>query len=275
MTSYKSNHSIRNLYTHAYSYCLKLTALLRSILEDIREIDIRKQNSLESTRDLILIAGQTAPAEWFRIRDRRVVQIVDDTNAVVEQQRDLFCEYIKSLTKEYLDLPLLHNYYFDLPHLHNYYHICMQESDEIAEKIFKKWGRWYGGSRREISSNESTEDITFNKQSIEYITFNVGIFIDDREHEEFPAKKTYQDLINILTSNGIKRVYEIGEGELHYELDINDAIDNFERSEKFWTNTELDFLIYSSHEDTITFGGKWLVDEVKKICPYWQDHFYW
>jgi hypothetical protein len=61
MTNHKSNHSIRNLYTQAYSYCLrKPTALLRSILEDIRAIDIRKQNSLESTRDLILMAGQTA-----------------------------------------------------------------------------------------------------------------------------------------------------------------------------------------------------------------------
>jgi hypothetical protein len=248
MKSHKSNHSIRNLYTHAYSYCqpcFQQSALLRSIFEDVRAIDIRKQNSLESTRDLILMAGQTAhPLGEFQLINESAIQ----------KERDLFCEYIKSLTREYLDLP----------RLDDYYHICIQESNEITHKIREKWGDWYGGSCQEISSSQSTQ----------CITFEVGIFIDDREHEEFPTKKTYQDLINILTSNKINRVYEIGEDERDYELDINDAIDNFEGSERFWTNTELNFLIYSSHESTITFGGMWLIDEIKQICPYWQDYFY-
>ncbi len=37
----------------------------------------------------------------------------------------------------------------------------------------------------------------------------------------------------------------------------------------------MDWIIYVSHERTTTFGGKWLVDQSKKVWEDWKSNTSW
>jgi hypothetical protein len=42
--------------------------------------------------------------------------------------------------------------------------------------------------------------------------------------------------------------------------------------ETYWSSRHLDWLIYCSHEDSITFAGAWLVAAIQQAWPTWQQH---
>jgi hypothetical protein len=42
-------------------------------------------------------------------------------------------------------------------------------------------------------------------------------------------------------------------------------------AEGYWTSADLDWIIYASHEASVTLGG-WLVGRVKALWPSWDAH---
>jgi hypothetical protein len=41
-------------------------------------------------------------------------------------------------------------------------------------------------------------------------------------------------------------------------------------AEGFWCNNNFDWVIYASHESSITVGG-WLLAEIKNVWPNWKE----
>jgi hypothetical protein len=42
----------------------------------------------------------------------------------------------------------------------------------------------------------------------------------------------------------------------------------------YWSSRELDWLIYLSHEESLTFAGRWLVEAIKEALPNWRERLY-
>lgn len=74
-------------------------------------------------------------------------------------------------------------------------------------------------------------------------------------------------ILNRLQVQSVIRIREIEESE---ELCV-DEIQHFEGSEDIFFDSTGEWIIYSSHEDSITFGGQALINEVKKVCPAWNE----
>ncbi len=48
----------------------------------------------------------------------------------------------------------------------------------------------------------------------------------------------------------------------------------YDGREGYWTSEGMDWLLYASHEGSITVAGDWLLEAVKSIWPAWRKHLY-
>ena len=74
----------------------------------------------------------------------------------------------------------------------------------------------------------------------------------------------------ILEKHGVGKIWEILEGDVDYEIDVTYLRPQYTGVEGIWFDDDLDWIIYASHERSITIGG-WLLDEVKAIWPNWEE----
>jgi hypothetical protein len=95
-------------------------------------------------------------------------------------------------------------------------------------------------------------------------------------------------LRDILRQHGIELVWELRQEYVlqlvrrprqrvvppHYEMDLYWLIARATEIESCWTSEHMDWLVYTSHEHSITLGGDWLLQEVKLRWPGWKDHVY-
>ena len=126
------------------------------------------------------------------------------------------------------------------------------ESDALRASFRSLWGSWYGGP----TSDEAPAHETFHVRLIETIP-------------EGPAK-----VWQAIKERGVTRVVELKEIELSQELDLDAASFNPNGSERFWFERSMRWMIYASHEASITFGGEWLVEEVRQIFPLASRYLY-
>ena len=45
-------------------------------------------------------------------------------------------------------------------------------------------------------------------------------------------------------------------------------------TEMYWSSRKLDWLIYLSHEESMTFAGDWLAQAIKQALPNWRQRLY-
>ena len=89
-------------------------------------------------------------------------------------------------------------------------------------------------------------------------------FDDDAFEREFG----YPRLQDILASHGVARVLEFGEDGDAFDI----ALSTFEpvySLETFWSTDKFDWIIYASHESSITVAGAWLLPAVQAAWPDW------
>jgi hypothetical protein len=84
-------------------------------------------------------------------------------------------------------------------------------------------------------------------------------------------------LREILTRQRVRRVWELdrtlGLAE-QYELDTAWLIVEPRYDERYWTSEKMDWLLYASHESSLTVAGEWLVATIARVWPQWPDHLY-
>lgn len=76
----------------------------------------------------------------------------------------------------------------------------------------------------------------------------------------------------ILAARGIERVLELREGGSAYEILRSDLYPVYTGDEGYWCSDAMDWLLYASHENSLTVGGKWLISAVKAAWPEWERH---
>lgn len=98
---------------------------------------------------------------------------------------------------------------------------------------------------------------------------NVEAFLDDFFEKEIGANK----LREILQKHAVNRIYEIREDMLDYEFELSVLDPYYNGAEGFWCDKNFDWVIYASHESSITIGG-WLLAEIKKIWLNWEERIW-
>ena len=75
----------------------------------------------------------------------------------------------------------------------------------------------------------------------------------------------------MLEARRIERVWALREYGPEYMEDLALFEPYYNGAEGFWSSGDLDWIIYASHERSVTVGG-WLLGKLKAIWPSWQDH---
>ncbi|CAM4475363.1 hypothetical protein [Paenibacillus typhae] len=95
-------------------------------------------------------------------------------------------------------------------------------------------------------------------------------FMEDYFEEEVG----FEALKAILSAHGIDRVFELREFDHspEYQLDTEGFNPVYTiNGEGYWFSAEMDWVIYASHENSITIAGEWLLTEIKQIWPGWEE----
>ena len=94
------------------------------------------------------------------------------------------------------------------------------------------------------------------------------------EADWFRTKISQNMLAELLKAHGADHVLGIWENGVAWEADA-DLIDLWYRGlESYWTSENRDWLIYISHENSITVAGKLLLDSIKKAWPEWETYMW-
>jgi hypothetical protein len=210
--------------------------ILDAMLEQIERYRPEEFASLEEAKECF-----GAIADETRLDERFLGGL--ETKAI-DEERGLLEEFIENQTGDSLSEvePL-------------FYRRVISETEEnaIRASLKERWGidhgYWFP------LSNEGPAD--------------VEAFQDQYFESEVGTEKLEQ----ILRSRGVTRVWEIGEGKRRYEVDVSHIEPYYYYSggeECFWGDETFDWIMYASHEGSLTIGG-WLLDEIKTAWPNWPE----
>jgi hypothetical protein len=92
--------------------------------------------------------------------------------------------------------------------------------------------------------------------------------------DPFREATLQQSLREVLAALGTRRLWELRElpTEPSYELDLVLFHPVYNGSEGFWLDATLSWLVYASHEGSVTIGGAALLPALQAAWPNWQDH---
>ena len=129
-----------------------------------------------------------------------------------------------------------------------------EESKAIKDKLRQIW---------EIPEEHYWYPLSLEKPN------NVEAFQDAYFEREIGAEK----LQEILSKHEVKKVWEIREDGKDCEMELSVFKPYYNGAEGFWCDDKFDWVIYASHESSITVGG-WLLDEIKNVWSNWEDHIW-
>ncbi|MBO2007995.1 hypothetical protein [Hymenobacter negativus] len=76
------------------------------------------------------------------------------------------------------------------------------------------------------------------------------------------------DIFDIATA------YEIVEGGAVSFVDLGKCVFGYNGLEHMYTDAAFQFLLYFSHEDSVTAGGKELIEAIHRAWPAYKSHFW-
>jgi hypothetical protein len=127
------------------------------------------------------------------------------------------------------------------------------ESDSIWQTLRLRWdivdGYWYPLAIRKPSGVEAFQDAYFGKE--------IGAM----------------NLHSILRNHGVETVWEMREDSNNYELELSAFEPHYNGAEGFWCDSTFDWIIYASHESSISVGG-WLLHEIQQVWVNWEDRIW-
>lgn len=80
----------------------------------------------------------------------------------------------------------------------------------------------------------------------------------------------YDSLRRVLSQHGVTRVFEFREDGKCYEVSTAGFEPRYTGLEGFWATSQFDWIIYASHESSVTVAGRWLLPAVKAAWPVWR-----
>lgn len=212
--------------------------VLNAIRVELERIDPAKLVDLEDTRKLLVLAGKTAEDDFTR---GPTSEIAERAMAV---ERESFCCYIRGLTMSALSTEEI------LPHQRV---LAAEESKAIWSRLRARWqipeGCWFPLADCALPDVAAFKSVAFE--------------------EALPHSR----LQGILAAREIRRVWELREYGPEYEQDVSLFAPTYNGAEGYWSSEDLDWIIYASHEGSITVGG-WLLKSLNEAWPSWRDHLW-
>lgn len=120
------------------------------------------------------------------------------------------------------------------------------KSDEkltVRQMLHEVWG--YDGDYWEPLGKKSPRETVFLLSK--YITDGDRSFIRE-----------------LLAKKGVKHLYEVNDTGDDYETDLESFNASYHDHEVMYFDETYKWAIYGSHEETITFGGEWLINSIKE-----------
>jgi len=163
---------------------------------------------------------------------------------VMNEERELLHKFINEITDK--DLSLIEPLFYRKV-------LSSNESEKVREKIYQRWevskSYWYPLSQKKREDIEAFQDSYFEN--------DIG------------AEK----LKELLHNRGVKTVWEIREDGMDYEYELSIFEPYYNGAEGFWCDDKFDWIIYASHESSITVGG-WLLPEIQEYWTDWQKYIW-
>jgi hypothetical protein len=91
-------------------------------------------------------------------------------------------------------------------------------------------------------------------------------------HREFGTQR----LRSVLRGLGAGRVLEVPEFNEYpaFEQDLDASDFCYTATEAYWFDARLEWIVYASHEESVTLGGVRLIEPVQRLWPAWQRHLW-
>lgn len=211
--------------------------MLNAIRVNIERIDPNSLTNFADAKKRIISDASKADDDFTRN------PIDDIARNAQEEEREKFCQYIDVLTEdESVNVG-------PLP----YQRVLLEgESSTVWNQLHARWGLeprscWYP-----LAETSYTDLVAFNAEC-------------------FRKSVPVHALIRKLQALGVQRIWELREFDTEYEQDVELFFPDYNGAEGVWTSSEYNWVVYASHELSITVAGI-LFDEVKRMWPKWADH---
>lgn len=218
--------------------------VLDAILEGVEVIVPDEFTDIESLRARLLDAAATDNL-MTRSPGNNIVR------ETMNEERAKFARYIESIGESDL---------YEVEPLHYRRKLRAEEAATVSNVLKQRW-------KANLSCWYPLDD---KPEGVDVEAFHVAIFA---------REVGYERLYEILARYGVKRVFEIREGGVDgHEVDVAGSEPEYGHASKgfgelWWTDKDASFLIYASHESSITLGG-WLLNDVRAAWPSWQAQIY-
>ena len=219
--------------------------VVQGILFDIERLAPSELESMSLARNWLVMIANTATWQRWTRKNKTDIEIVAE-----QDERRLFHVNIETL---FADLTILQSV---KPIA--YRHVLSDaESQAVWTKLDERWLKWGA------ETNPYWWPMTDQERPPHAIAVNADAFDD-----ALPPVK----LQEIVRSRGIGRVFEMREYDENFEIDTELLETYYTGAEGYWSSSETDFdwLIYASHECTITVAGEWLVATIQERWPDWK-----
>ena len=131
--------------------------------------------------------------------------------------------------------------------------LSQSESESVWARLRERWqitdGYWFPLAECSLSDVAAFQDRYFNEFCLSF------------------------NLVDLLSSRGVSRVWELREYGPEYEQDVSLFGPNYNGAEGYWSSGDLDWIVYASHENSITIGG-WLLTEIKDQWLEWKQRIW-
>lgn len=199
----------------------------------------------ESADSVDLLVGAMAAAAQSANSDLTAPPQNEIAEAAIEGERQNFIAHIRSLTAEQIRAAAPLRFRRTL---------AKEESKRIWTELKTRWGV-DGGYWYPLKSTD----------------LPLGVLVFHTDYFDGTKETLLRDL---MTRRGIDLVWELREhGDGEYELELPLFQPQYDGAEGYWTSTESDWLVYASHESSITLAGDWLVTAFRDVvsdCDQYQ-----
>ncbi len=215
--------------------------VLAAILVEVERITPDDVRTADQMRSLLVSAGRTAESPFTQEPDNEIEK------RVIAEERELFCGYISRISEDEL------RSVEPLPYRRV---LSSEESQRLGSQLNQRWGVDREDYWHPLISEELPPSVVaFDAHSVQ---------------EQVPLAALH----DILDRRGIRRLWELHEYGAEYEIDLELFAPVYTGSEGYWTAGEMDWLMYASHEGSLTIAGDWLIEEVRAAWPEWEQHLY-
>lgn len=218
--------------------------VLHAIETAVEEFTPTDFASLQEARELLAAAGASAENIFTRSPTGEIEQ------RAMHEERELFRRYLQELTNDELarvePLPFRRT-------------LTTEESTSLRAELERRWGvtgNWYPLDRPpDAEPPPHTE------------AFNSDPFFD---------AELQQHLRDALGELGISRLLELREldTDTNKEFELAQLTPLYTGAEGFWTDKTFDWLVYASHEGSVTIAGTPLLQALQRRWPDWSQHRY-